>query len=70
MATFTDLDQLPIYITIEEVTDLLRVDRGTVYKWGRKYPEFPKPIKLGEGRGFTRYKKSDLVEWLNSHQAD
>jgi excisionase family DNA binding protein len=68
MDTYKSAEDMPLLMSIDEVCTLLRVDRGTLHKWQRKGVEMPKPIKIGSGRGYTRFKKDEVLEWLDRLQ--
>jgi predicted DNA-binding transcriptional regulator AlpA len=50
----------PVYLSDAEVALRLGVSRGTVWRWRKTEPDFPRPYKLG---GVTRWKLSDLQTW-------
>lgn len=49
------------YITIEDVSKMLKVARSTVYKFKDMGMPF---IKIGKT---IRFKESDVIDWVESH---
>jgi excisionase family DNA binding protein len=49
------------YLTIEDVAEMLKVARSTVYKFKEMGMPF---IKLGKT---IRFKDAEVVEWVESH---
>ncbi len=49
------------YMTIEDVADMLKVARSTVYKFKNMGMPF---IKIGKT---IRFKDADVVQWVESH---
>lgn len=49
-----------VYLTIEEVTDILKVDRSTLHRWKKK--NYLSPIEIG---GKRRYLKSQIDKLIN-----
>ena len=49
------------YMTIEDVADMLKVARSTVYKFKNMGMPF---IKIGNT---IRFKDTDVVQWVESH---
>jgi prophage regulatory protein len=49
-------------LTDEEVAELLKVTRQTVWAWAREMAEFPKPLKLSKGT--TRWMRSDVERFV------
>jgi excisionase family DNA binding protein len=50
------------YLTIEDVAEMLKVARSTVYKFKEMGMPF---IKLGKT---IRFKDAEVVEWVESHR--
>lgn len=50
------------YLTIEEVSEMLKVARSTVYKFKDMGMPF---IKIGKT---IRFKDNEVVEWVESHR--
>ncbi len=49
------------YLTIQEVSERLKVCRASIYLWLKK--GFPQPLKLGRT---SRWSASELDEWLKT----
>lgn len=52
------------YLTIEEVAEMLKVARSTVYKFKEMGLPF---IKIGKT---IRFEKNDVAEWLQQHKVN
>ena len=51
-------------LTIEEVCELLRVDRTTLWR-RRKRGQFPQPVKIN---GYTaRYRRATVLKWMREN---
>ena len=61
MAKSKEIKQIPVYLHGDEVSARYGVNRQTVWRWRKKDPTFPKPIKLSHGT--TRWYLSDLEAW-------
>ena len=46
-----------------EVAEMLSVSRNTIWRWSQSVDGFPQPVRIG---GVTRWRKSDLDEYINS----
>lgn len=55
------LDELPELLTIEEVSDILRVSKITLKRWGKKGKLSALRIN---SRGDRRYKKAEIMRFL------
>jgi excisionase family DNA binding protein len=55
---------VPDYLTSEEVSDLLRTPKPTLYKW-RVEGTGPPAVKVGRK---LLYSRAQLVEWLDAQQ--
>lgn len=53
--------ELPEYLTIKEVTSLLKVHENTLRNWDREGRL--KAIRIG-GRNIRRWKKEDIIKFL------
>lgn len=62
-----DIDPL---ITAAEIAEFLHVSSRQVSERYAMQPNFPKPIRLPapKGRGLYRWKKSEILNWINSLQ--
>jgi excisionase family DNA binding protein len=50
------------FLTVREVSKMLRVSRITLYHWIRVKFEFPKPHKIG---GRYLWKEQDIDDYIN-----
>jgi excisionase family DNA binding protein len=57
-------NDLPEYLTLKEVSDLLKVHENTLRNWDRNGTL--KAIRIG-GRKIRRYKKDDIVKFMESN---
>jgi putative resolvase len=53
------------YLTIKQVSELLKVHPNTLRNWDKNGTL--KPIRIGE-RKIRRYKKEDVIKFLESNQ--
>jgi type I restriction enzyme M protein len=51
-------------ITRAEVASLAGVSRPAVTNWGRRHPDFPRPVRSGEAEYF---RLAGVLAWLDSH---
>lgn len=58
-------DELSEYLTLSEVSKLLKVHPNTLRNWDKNGTL--KPIRLGE-RKIRRYKKEDVIKFLKTSQ--
>ncbi len=58
-------DELSEYLTISEVSKLLKVHPNTLRNWDKNGTL--KPIRIGE-RKIRRYKKTDVIKFLETSQ--
>jgi len=56
-------EELSEYLTLKQVSDLLKVHPNTLRNWDKNGTL--KPIRLGE-RKIRRYKKEDVIKFLES----
>jgi predicted DNA-binding transcriptional regulator AlpA len=56
------------YCTVQDVADRYKVFRSTVWRWVKKAPDFPKPIRLTPGT--TRWRLSDLVRFEQAQKSN
>ena len=56
-----------IYLSDTQVAARYRVHRGTIRRWERTDPNFPKSIKLSAG--CTRWKLAELLTWEGTKAA-
>ena len=57
----SEKNELPEYLTIKEVTSLLKVHENTLRNWDREGRL--KAIRIG-GRNMRRWKKEDVLKFL------
>jgi len=57
----TEKNELPEYLTLKEVTSLLKVHENTLRNWDREGRL--KAIRIG-GRNIRRWKKEDVMNFL------
>lgn len=53
-------DRLPYLARDVEVAEVLGVHRATIHRWAQE-GRFPRPVRLG--KGYSRWRSSDVVEW-------
>lgn len=58
-------DELSEYLTLSEVSKMLKVHPNTLRNWDKNGTL--KPIRLGE-RKIRRYKKEDVIKFLKTSQ--
>jgi excisionase family DNA binding protein len=58
-------DELSEYLTLSEVSKMLKVHPNTLRNWDKNGTL--KPIRLGE-RKIRRYKKEDVIKFLETSQ--
>ncbi|MBW1802124.1 MAG: AlpA family phage regulatory protein [Deltaproteobacteria bacterium] len=58
---------IKLYLTDNEVAKRFGIARGTVWRWNREYPSFPKAVKLSPG--CARW-PIDEIEAYEKKQAD
>lgn len=56
--------ELPEYLTLKEVSDLLKVHENTLRNWDKN--GILKAIRIG-GRKIRRYKKEDIIKFMESN---
>lgn len=54
-------NELPEYLTLKEVSDLLKVHENTLRNWDKNGTL--KAIRIG-GRKIRRYKKEDIIKFM------
>lgn len=54
------------FYTIGEVARICKVARGTIDRWHRECPNFPRKIILGIG--CARFDADEFDAWINSRQ--
>lgn len=57
-------NELPEYLTLKEVSDLLKVHENTLRNWDKNATL--KAIRIG-GRKIRRYKKEDIIKFMESN---
>lgn len=50
-----------------EVAAVLGVSRVSVWRYARRFPDFPKPYRLSNGA--TRWREAEIEAWLASRRA-
>lgn len=50
-----------MYLSDEQLAARYAVSRGTVWRWHRNDPTFPRPVKLSPG--CTRWKLAEVEAW-------
>ena len=58
-------EELPEYLTLKEVTSLLKVHENTLRNWDKNGTL--KAIRIG-GRKIRRWKKEDVIKFLESSE--
>ena len=56
-------EELTEYLTLKEVSDLLKVHPNTLRNWDKS--GILKPIRIGE-RKIRRYKKTDVIKFVEA----
>ena len=54
---------LPMFLRPRDAAAFLGVTPATLYRWARKNPDFPKPVKLGATA--SAWRRDELVQWGN-----
>ena len=54
-------DTLSEYLTLKQVSELLKIHPNTLRNWDKK--DILKPIRIGERR-IRRYKKEDVIKFV------
>lgn len=57
-------NELPEYLTLKEVSDLLKVHENTLRNWDKNGTL--KAIRIG-GRKIRRYKKEDIIKFMETN---
>ncbi|PYG56643.1 AlpA family phage regulatory protein [Rhizobium sp. UGM030330-04] len=65
MSVSPNLISLDSYLSLKEVTDMVKVGSSTLYRWMDK-GDFPRPRQLGER--CVRWTVADIKEWQESRQ--
>lgn len=60
-----NMKEISEYITLKQVSELLKVHPNTLRNWDKNGTL--KPIRIGE-RKIRRYKKEDVIKFLESSQ--
>lgn len=55
------------YLKDADVAERYGVSRTSVWRWQKKDPKFPAPVKLSDG--CTRWKLADLEAWEANREA-
>lgn len=50
-----------MFLSDEQLASRFSVSRGTVWRWHRNDPTFPRPVKLSPG--CTRWKLAEIEAW-------
>lgn len=53
-------------IDINDAAKKLCVDRSTIHRWRKKYPDFPQPMEFGPRT--IRFKVDELIAWMEKHR--
>jgi DNA-binding transcriptional MerR regulator len=57
-------DTLSEYLTLKQVSELLKIHPNTLRNWDKK--DILKPIRIGERR-IRRYKKEDVIKFVQKN---
>jgi predicted DNA-binding transcriptional regulator AlpA len=68
LCTVISLADLPPLLTAEQVLSLLQTTRRSLDRWVQ-LDAFPKPIRLGAGRGALRWRRSAVEDHLRKLEA-
>ena len=60
----SEKNNLPEYLTLKEVSDLLKVHENTLRNWDKNGTL--KAIRIG-GRRIRRYKKDEIIKFMESN---
>ena len=52
----------------QELCEELKIHQNTLYRWMKRYPDFP-AFKFGS-QGHYRFEMSKVQQWMNRHQFD
>ncbi|MEJ8311135.1 helix-turn-helix transcriptional regulator [Agrobacterium larrymoorei] len=63
----TNLVWLDSYLTLKEVTSIMKVATSTLYRWMNE-GNFPRPVKLGEN--CSRWRVSDVKVWQDARESE
>ncbi len=55
------LDDCPDLLTVKEVAEILRLKENTIYRL-----QGLRKTRIGNGRGMIRYRKKDLISYINA----
>ncbi len=62
-----DPQQLPLLLTKPRVALLVDVSERTIERWVQE-GRFPTPVRTGEDRRTVRWRKADVLAWLEQLQ--
>jgi predicted DNA-binding transcriptional regulator AlpA len=63
-ARYTNLDNLPLVLTVDDISAILRISRAGAYKLANQ-PDFPK-LTIGKR---VLVNKADFIQWLQQKTA-
>lgn len=52
------------YLNDRQLADRFGIEKGTVWRWARSDPSFPKPVKLSPQT--VRWRSDEIEAWENS----
>lgn len=56
------------YMTSAEVCELLRIVHKTLCRWKNTFPDFPKGLAVDGNHRWIRYKRSEIIEWVENQR--
>ena len=60
-------NEITLLMTDKEVAAAMNVSRPTLWRWRKKVPNFPQPIKIGPRA--VRYRRADIVAFVETGKA-
>lgn len=55
------------FLRVSEVSERYGASVNTIWRWAKRHPDFPKPVKLGPG--ITAWRLSDLEAFESQREA-
>ena len=53
-------------LNVSEVAEILHVAPSTIWRWIKENPDFPQPICLPSGKSRSRWKKADILAYVQA----
>ena len=64
----TNIDDIPIVMTQQEVADFLRINIRTLKRWRNEKSDFPKGVNMGVN--LVVFRKEEVLAWFNKLRND